>query len=419
MRQARSDILCHLVYQGIFSCLILSLGLLLPGSGIAETYGIKDPKGVFVPKVTVTVGKKEILIRKTDPQQSFRVIAITLKNRNVSRNAGLLHVEWINADNVAGKPMPLSGPHYNPLSKVFQDSMGKSVALKIVEKTKLDLFAGKPIEDLLSISVNEQPLVSSETASEKDRTVQLGTGRDVSISVNKTAIEFNESNLKKGEILDVDNRSGMDQVIGIELPEKSLLYFQKIIKKFEQSQVPRENWDRFTLGADSGVLVVLIPEPDPALLGRLNGKEILVKVYQGNTIKDTIRVPIKTSPDLRVAQYQEDPKPPSRPETPPQPRPENGQSSPSPTRSEPPAAQAARSDGGLGLWIFQIVNLALLVCLGAYGIFFMLPKIQVLEDRLAKNEMFIHGSREAIREELDEIKTEILKQCETKPSSES
>jgi len=64
------------------------------------------------------------------------------------------------------------------------------------------------------------------------------------------------------------------------------------------------------------------------------------------------------------------------------------------------------------------MNLALLVCLGAYGIFFVLPKIQVLQDRLAKNEMFIHGSREAIREELEEIKAEILKQCDAKPPAE-
>jgi hypothetical protein len=56
--------------------------------------------------------------------------------------------------------------------------------------------------------------------------------------------------------------------------------------------------------------------------------------------------------------------------------------------------------------------------LAGYGIFFMLPKIQVLEDRLAKSEMFIHGSREAIREELDEIKREILQQCRIQSGQE-
>ena len=55
------------------------------------------------------------------------------------------------------------------------------------------------------------------------------------------------------------------------------------------------------------------------------------------------------------------------------------------------------------LALSSIVSLALL----GYGAFFLLPKIQVLEDRLAKSEMFIHGSREAIREELDQIKDEV------------
>jgi len=64
------------------------------------------------------------------------------------------------------------------------------------------------------------------------------------------------------------------------------------------------------------------------------------------------------------------------------------------------------------IWIIQAVNLVFLAGLAVYGIFFILPKLQVLEDRLAKNEIFIHGSREAIREELDQIKQEILKQCQ-------
>ena len=55
---------------------------------------------------------------------------------------------------------------------------------------------------------------------------------------------------------------------------------------------------------------------------------------------------------------------------------------------------------------------------GRFRLFFMLPKIQVLQDRLAKTEMFLHGSREAIREELDQLKGEILQQCEKDSSSE-
>ena len=70
------------------------------------------------------------------------------------------------------------------------------------------------------------------------------------------------------------------------------------------------------------------------------------------------------------------------------------------------------------MWALQIFNLALLVALGVYGIFFMLPKMQVLEDRLAKNEMFIHGSREAIREEIEEMREDILRECRPESSSE-
>jgi hypothetical protein len=42
----------------------------------------------------------------------------------------------------------------------------------------------------------------------------------------------------------------------------------------------------------------------------------------------------------------------------------------------------------------------------------------LLEDRLAKTEMFIHGSRQAIREEMDQIKEEVLRQCLEKTEGE-
>ena len=429
MRQLGSNIVRQVVCQGLFSCLIFGLGVLFPEYGACETYGINDPNGVFQPKVTVTVGKKDILIRKVDSQQTFRVIAIKLENRNVVRNVGLLNVEWINVNDQPGKPMPFAGPHYNQVSKVFQDSMIKSAALRIIERTNRNLFAGKLPSDLISISINEQPLVSSELASEKDHTVKLGEGKDVSLRANKTVIEFNESNLKKGETIEVDNRSGMDQTIGVELPGTDLLYFQRIGRKNETAKIPEEQWNRFTLGADSGTSMFLLPESDPAKLAQLNGKEVLIKVYQGNKIKEAIRIPIKTSPDIRsvAATKPSDGEPPTEPHTPPakletsnQSRTGNDQTDQSPAPSATTQSATKEEDwGSAGIWAFQIVNLALLVCLGVYGIFFMLPKIQVLQDRLAKNEMFIHGSREAIREELEEIKGEILRQCETKPPSES
>ena len=70
------------------------------------------------------------------------------------------------------------------------------------------------------------------------------------------------------------------------------------------------------------------------------------------------------------------------------------------------------------IWILQISNLVIVIGVAVYAFFFMLPRIQVLEDRLAKNEMFIHGSREAIRDELEQIKKEILDQCRNAAESE-
>jgi hypothetical protein len=235
-----------------------------------------------------------------------------------------------------------------------------------------------------------------------------------------------------GEMINVDNRSGYNQTLGVSIPVKGLLFFQ-IVRKPEQSKVPKESWERFTVDADSGVFIVLIPEPDPAQLAALNGKEITIKVWDGNKVRETRRIPITVSSDLSLPQREpvgqiagksmrrqvEEPHPA-----------ESSLSQISRTADQdlPPARQggapeqkAANSGyrlGGLWLWAIQIFNLALLLSLGAYGIFFMLPKIQVLEDRLAKNEMFIHGSREAIREELEEIKEEILRQCRREPPSE-
>jgi hypothetical protein len=380
------------------------LGLTDQAAG--ETYGTKNAQGLFTPKVTVTVGKKEVLIKKIDPGQQFRIAIAIGKNRTIERNVGHLNVEWIGPNNVPGKPMPFSGPHYNNITKVFQDFMKKSIALKIVEKTAKPLFEGKPLEDLFTITIDDEPLISSESASEKDRTVQLGTGKDVSISYDKQAIEFNESNLRQSEILNVDNRSGLEQVIGVELPDKELLFFQKIVRKPEQRQIPQEEWDRFTLGPGAGVSIVLIPESDPASLTKLNGKDVLIKIYQGNRVREAKRVPIRVAADIRTpGRTAPSPEPSSvQPPTTPQ------RTGPSPPQPRP--APASNGWGGVLLWGLQIANLGLLVSLGIYGIFFMLPKIQVLEDRLAKNEMFIHGTREAIREELDQIKEEIVRQCE-------
>ena len=277
----------------------LSWAVLFPAEAACETLGIKDPKGNFVPKLTVTVGNKEVEIKKTDPQASFTSISLALKNHKLIQNVTLLDIQWVNVNNEPGKPLPFAGPLYNRGTKVFQAPMTKSLSLKLLDKTKVNLFAGKSVADLFAISIGDQLLISSDAVPEKERTVQLGTGRDVSINVDKASITFDENNLMKGEWLNVDIRSGSDQVLGVELPEKELVYSQ-IVRKPEQKPIPREDWNRFTLASDSGIGILLFPEPNPAQLSQLDGKEIIIKVFQGNKIRETRKIPIRTSPDLRA-----------------------------------------------------------------------------------------------------------------------
>ena len=245
---------------------IVLVAVIFPGESFSETYGIKDSQGNFIPKATVTVGNKDVVIKKVDPHDKFNSFSITLnpKNQKLVRNVGLIDLEWIDANNQAGKSVPFVGPLYNPSTRVFQDSLKKSIGLRLTDKTtSKNIFGEKPVGDLFSIHVDDQLLVTSESVAEKDRTVQLGAGRDISLNIDKNLIVFNENNLKKGEILNVDNRTGLDQILGVELPEKGLVYYQ-VIRKPEQVKIPRENWEKFTVAADSGIFIVLIPEPDPS-----------------------------------------------------------------------------------------------------------------------------------------------------------
>ena len=408
---------------------IVLVAVIFPGESFSETYGIKDSQGNFIPKATVTVGNKDVVIKKVDPHDKFNSFSITLnpKNQKLVRNVGLIELEWIDANNQPSKAVPFAGPLYNPSTRVFQDSLKKSLGLRLTDKTtSKNVFGEKPVSDLFSIHVDDQLLVTSESVAEKDRTVQLGAGRDVSLNIDKNLIVFNENNLKKGEILNVDNRTGLDQILGVELPEKGLVYYQ-VIRKPEQIKIPRENWEKFTVAADSGIFIVLIPEPDPSQYALLEGKDITIKVFQGNKVRETRKIPIKIASDLRTG------KPPrgeigalEGPERRTESMPPRGVESPevSPAAPRQPAAEASeatrRSENRAStwLWVIQIFNLLLVAGMAAFGIFFMLPKIQVLQDRLAKTEMFIHGNREAIREELEQIKEEILQQGQRESSSE-
>jgi hypothetical protein len=404
-----------------------------PGGGFAAVYGITDEAGSFVPKVTVTIKKKEILIEKKEPKQKFNSISFIVNRRNnlLIRNVGLLKIQWIGADGKAGRPLLFAGPRYNPTTRIYKDSMTRSRAVKIIDGSTRNLFAGKDFSDLFKLRIDGQLCRSSESFYEKNRKVQFKSGRDISIDVDKSAVVFNEENYKKGEIINVDNRSGYNQTLGVTLPEKGLLYFQ-IIRKPEQTKVPRENWDRFSVAADSGIFIVLIPESDPRQLAELNGKEITIKVWDGNRIRETRRIPIRTSPELTSA---EPGAASQKTETSPvteapaakgteavQPSEKIEKKAAGPTTAEQGAGAGGKSTstGGAGIWIWvaQIFNLILLVALGSYGIFYLMPKVQVLQDRLAKNEMFIHGSREAIREELEELKEDILRQWHDKYPSE-
>ncbi len=240
----------------------------------------------------------------------------------------------------------------------------------------------------------------------------------MSINVDKTAVVFNEGNLKRGEIINVDNRTGREQTLGVDIPEKGFVLGQ-IRRKLEQSKIPKEEWNRFALPAGQGIFIVLIPEPDPALLAQLDGREITIRVYQGNEVRETRRIPIEISSDLHVpssAGISSTPAPLHVPEPKVSPKP----SSPGPSRTARSENSSRRSEirSGLWLWVVQIANLILLVFLAVYTVFFMLPKVQVLEDRVAKSEMFIHGSREAIREELDQIKKEIITECQQDEAQE-
>jgi hypothetical protein len=416
----------HLRLFAILSILLVGAGL-CPCSAWSETYGVRDSEENFIPKVNVTVKPKEILIKKNDPKEQFKSIALRVnsKNSNLLRNVGLLKIQWIGAQNQAGPPALFVGPRYDPATKTFQESMLKSAALKIIDSSTRDLFAGKQFPDLFTLIINDQACVSSESFYEKDRPVKMGAGRDLSVDVDKTSITFNEGNLKKGEIVNVDNRSGQNQSISITGPEEILLYFQ-VMRKPEQTKVPKETWERVALEADSGVFIVLIP--DPSRIAELNGKEIVIKVWEGAKVRETRRVPIRTSGEPvasgRSPRAEDDAggEEPDRSGTDPRPtaagKPQQGgpagaaagQGGQTAQTARPRAESGARS-ASIWLWAALGLNLVILAAVGAYGLFYLGPKIQVLEDRVAKNEMFLHGSREAIREELIEAKEEILHQC--------
>jgi hypothetical protein len=419
MSQMKRQIRIGQVAHRVMVLLVLWGSVLFPDAGLCETYGVKDAGGTFAPKLDVVVEKKEVVIKKVDPQDKFRIFALKINpgNQKLLRNVAGLQMEWVGPGNRAGKPVPFAGPRYDRNTNVFQEDMIRSVGLRILDKSTQNLFVGKKLAELFSISIDNQPVISAESANEKERTVRLDEGRDVSITVDRNAVVFTESNFGHGEIVNVENRAGREQILGVDLPKKGFVLGQ-ILRKNEQTKIPPGEWNRFKVPAEQGIGIVLIPDSDPAISRQLNGKEIVIRVYQGNEVRETRRIPIELSSDI-LSQAPERVSSGTGPSVPPEkvvPLRDNTTTQ----KAGRPENSSRRSDvpSGLWLWVFQIANLILLVFLAVYTIFFMLPKVQVLEDRVAKSEMFLHGSREAIREELDQIKREIVQQCQQDEAQE-
>ncbi len=399
--------------------LVLVALLCLAEKAPAETYGLKDAQGAFVPKINVTFTGKEVTIKKVDPRDKFRQFSFTInpKNTKLVRNIASIQIEWIDAANKTGNAVPLAGPkHYDVNTRSFHDSLIKSIGIKLIDKANRSIFTAKSVADLFIIAIDDQPLMTSEAATEQDRTVRLGAGRDVSLNIDKTSVVFNESNVKPGEIINVDNKSGVDQLFGVDPIERGVNYFG-IVRVPGQETVPKDSWGRFNVAADAGFMIVVIPDRDPGQLAQLDGKEIVVKVFQGDQVRVTRKIPIRVSEDLkasaRKAQMEDNNRPKPGPSTVKPEEPSQPSGPTSPTRPE--AAGKEKPKYSMFLWILQIANLALLTGMAIYTFFFILPKMQVLEDRLTKNEIFIHNSREAIREELDHLKEDLLQLSSDNP----
>lgn len=418
--------------------ILIALVIILSQGAFARaetTYGHKDSSGAFIPKVTVEVGSEVIKIEKVRPREDFRSIEIRINpgNTALDRNKSLLEIVWISEAGKEGRPLPFTGPRYDPRNKAFRDTMTKSRAIKIIDESDKKLFENKDFTQLFLLAVEGKRL-KPEAAGTGDATrPQLPEPSEPAIRIDKESIDFSSSNYKKGITLNIDNPTGFNQTIGLEFPEEGLFYLINVGRKLEQSPIAEQNWDRIVIPPDSGIFVILIPEAEPVYLTQLNGKEIKVKVYEENRVSQVKTIPISTSGELRLSSGNEvtdasgdesspdltfvppdqntteiegpEESPEEGPEEGPEPeaRPETG---PSPTGTE------AVASTGLGYMAWGIIIGAVALSLGAWGyvIFFLLPKIQALEDRLAKNEMFLHGSREAIREELEHTKAEILKE---------
>ncbi|MFH0821830.1 MAG: hypothetical protein V2B18_03705 [Pseudomonadota bacterium] len=411
--------------KGLLALVACLYVVLLPYGVGAETLGVKESDGSFVPKLDVTVGDKEIVIRKIKPEDKIQSLSITLnkKNRALVQNAALLNVLWLDQNSKPGRAVIFAGPRYDPKTLTFEDSLLKSMGLKIIDKTTRNLFSGKDdISELVSIRVNDRPCVAGEATDEREAGTKPRTVSESAVKVDKASVNFNRDNLKKGETIEVDNRSGKDLVVGIKFPEKGLTFVQ-VVRRPEQTKIPRENWERFVVAPDSGVFLVLIPQREPALLAELEGTRVEIRVWNGASIGETIALPIVLASDVvgsRPARRIDS----DTPVVEPTPKDTGYARQSSRDGDDPPVEQRPRKAAAaeasprepagsstIWLWVIQIGTSVIVVAFIGYWVFFALPRIQVMESRLAKSEMAAHGTLESIRDEQERFREEILRQC--------
>jgi Ankyrin repeats (3 copies) len=142
------------------------------------------------------------------------------------------------------------------------------------------------------LGINSDEKGTHRIANERGHTVPSRASMDSSITVDKTSILFDEGNIIKGELINVDNESGFECTVGIVLPKEGLLY-SFVVRKPDQVKIPRQDWEHIKVAANSGIFIILVPENDPVQIEKLDGKEIVVKAIEANRIRGINRITIK------------------------------------------------------------------------------------------------------------------------------
>jgi len=260
-----------------------TLGIELPQKGLIYKQVIRKPEQIKVPRdswdrfiVPPNCGIFVILIPENYPEQLKTLdgthVVVKLYQRNEVRKIIRIPI------------------------KVASDLLKTS---HVYEKEKMVRpFLGRRVRSgSVGASGRVQEADGRKALDGQSATTRSGPDCHDSVCVDKTSILFDEANMKKGALINVDNKSDSARTLGIRFPQKGLLYKQ-MIRKPERLKVPRESWDRFILQGNSGIFIVLLPDVNPKQLKTLDGAHIVVKVYQGNEAREILRIPIKVAPDL-------------------------------------------------------------------------------------------------------------------------